>query len=79
MGAHVVDGCQAQLVLCNIFQVLVETHQLLLVIELRHNMKTTDNVEIDYSDDAMTQCHKKLKRLGGKARRHEGHLGTNKS
>lgn len=34
--AHVVDGRQAKLVLSHILQVLVETHQLLLIIELRH-------------------------------------------
>lgn len=35
VGAHVVDGGQAELVLCHILQLLVETHQLLLIIELK--------------------------------------------
>lgn len=39
VGAHVVNGGQAQLVLCHILKVLVETHKLLLIIELRHQNK----------------------------------------
>ena len=37
MGAHVVDGGQAELVLRHVLQVLVEAHQLLLIVELMRN------------------------------------------
>lgn len=37
VGAHVVYGGQAQLVLRHILQVLVEAHQLFLIVELRQN------------------------------------------
>lgn len=45
--AHVVDGRQAQLVLCHVLQVLVETHESLVIVKLRRNgqhIETTDNV-----------------------------------
>jgi len=40
VGAHVVDGRQAQLVLRHVLQILMETHQTLLIVKLKHNIKT---------------------------------------
>lgn len=39
------NGCQAQLILCHILQVLVETHQPLLIVELRCDVKTTEKLQ----------------------------------
>lgn len=71
MGAHVVDGCQAELILCHVLQVLVETHQLLLIVELRHDIKTMKEYKIQKCDPGNI----KSKHTEKKARRYESLFG----